>query len=157
MAEETQLAVVQPTSAEKASILSRVGLTDDGRSISAQINQYITDVMGLKGADKRAEYYKILRNDLAPAIAAAQDRAASEGWLKEIRYGKPNKEGEVTRFTVTHFKPVQPKLKKLTVAQAEQIKKVVGETSQYWKDLIAKGLVPTPKTTEVQAEVVTQS
>lgn len=151
---DNQLAVVEPKRDEHNVILNRLGLTDDGRNLAPQIRDYIKNVMQLKGADARAEYYRILKNDMAPAIAASVDRAASEGWLKEIRYGKPNAEGEVTRFTVTHFKPIAPKVKKLTLTQAEVIRKSVGEDSQLWKDLVSKNLIPTPKTREVASEAV---
>jgi len=121
----SELAVIVPNQAE---MLAKQGIVfKPGQTLSKTIREHIRDVEKLKGAVARERFYEVLRNTVAPAIAALVQQATQAGWLQEIRFGKNDvdENGSAKAFTVRHFKPTPAGLTKITKSAYDQFSAVL--------------------------------
>jgi hypothetical protein len=147
----SELAVIP----DRTETLQKLGIFDDGvSSLSKLIKTHIKDHMKLKGADAREEFYRILRDVVAPITAATIQRATAQGWLNELRLGKIKKgKTEVEDFNVHYFKPNKGKIVHLSAARVAEMEKE-GMTPRVKEILIREGYIKVDAPRDVESTVV---
>lgn len=129
----------------RAAILSKLGITDNGSLSLTKLVKAWLEGQGFKKAELRDETNRILRGgDVQGFIDAEIGAAARQGWDREIRYGKPSAaDGKVRKIYITLSEPKAAKVKAMTRSQEDKLVELFGgKDSQLAKqalELLSKG------------------
>jgi hypothetical protein len=123
MSTEPQKQELVPVRSNRAELLERLKITDDGTTSLTTLIKAELVRRGLAKSELKEELNRILRGDIVQGHIDTEIRVATaNGWTREIRYGKPSaRDNKVRSIVVTYKEPVQSKVKQLSKGQVEQL------------------------------------